>query len=176
MSVISTVDSRPVGVLKVSAECPVTAARRVRCAAASSHAGPWPGSWERSAVQITVVTTTTPDGGWVRSTRLSSTTEDFALAHLERLAAVPAADHTHALLPAPVQGHPTFIAIAPDAATAVLVTADGQVRDTATIKNGLAVLTSRQDPPDATFRLRLLAPDGHTVYDQIPPTSDELLD
>lgn len=127
-------------------------------------------------VQITVVTTLTADGGWVRTTRLSSTTQGIALAYLEHLAAVPADDHTHALLPSPVHGPPTFIALGPDAATAALVTTDGQVRDTATISNGLAVLTSTQDPSGTTFRLRLLAPDGHTVYDEIPPTPDEMLD
>lgn len=128
-----------------------------------------------SPVQVTVVTTITPDGGWVRTTRLSSTAQDFALAYLERLATVPSSDHTHALLPSPAVGTTTFVALGPDAATAVLVTTDGQVRDTATITNGIAVLTSTKDPPTTTFRLRLLAPDGHTVYDAIPPTSDELL-
>ncbi|MFW5470044.1 hypothetical protein ACOCJ4_08380 [Knoellia sp. CPCC 206435] len=130
---------------------------------------------DRAPVQVTVVTTITRDGGWVRTTRLSSTAPDFAPAYLERLAAVPSSDHTHALLPVPAVA-PTFIALGPDAATAVLVTTEGQVRDTATISNGLAVLTSTQDPPATTFRLRLLAPDGHTVYDAIPPISDELLD
>ncbi len=126
-------------------------------------------------VQLTVVTTVTADGGWVRTTRLSSTTQNFALAYLEHLTAVPADDHTHALLPSPAAGRPRFIALGPDAATAILVTIDGQVRDTATIHNGLAVLTSAEDPPGTIFRLRLLAPDGHTVYDEIPPTPNELL-
>jgi hypothetical protein len=126
-------------------------------------------------VQITVVTTVTRDGGWVRTSRLSSHAEDFAPAYLERLAAVPASDHTHALLPVPAVGAPTFIALGPDAATAVLVTTEGQVRDTATLSNGLAVLSSSQDPPGTTFRLRLLAPNGHTVYDAIPPVANELL-
>jgi len=126
-------------------------------------------------VQVTVVTTITPDGAWVRTTRLSSTAQDFALAYLERLAAVPASDHTHALLPSPAVGTTTFVALGPDAATAVLVTTDGQVRDAAPITNGIAVLTSTKDSPTTTFRLRLLAPDGHTVYDATPPTPDELL-
>ena len=126
-------------------------------------------------VQITVVTTVTADGGWVRTTRLSSTTQGFALAYLEYLTAVPADDHTHALLPSRAAGRPAFIALGPDAATAILATTDGQVRDTATINNGLAVLSSTQDPPGTTFRLRLLAPDGHTVYDEIPPTPNGLL-
>ena len=126
-------------------------------------------------VQISVVTTVTADGGWVRTTRLSSTTQDFALAYLEQLAAVPADDHTHALLPIPAAGRPRFIALGPDAATALLVTTDGQVRDTATIDNGLAVLTSTEDAPGTLFRLRLLAPDGHTVYDEVPPTPMELV-
>ena len=68
---------------------------------------------------------------------------------------------------------PTFVALAPDAATAVLVTATGQVRDTARVKDGMAVLTSTKDPTTTTFRLRLLAPDGHTLYDQAPPTGTE---
>ena len=134
------------------------------------HIGADPGP-----VQLTVVTTVTADGGWVRTTRLSSTTQSFALAYLEHLAAVPADDHTHALLPSPAAGRPRFIALGPDAATAILVTTDGQVRDTATIHNGLAVLASAEDPPGTVFRLRLLAPDGHTLYDEIPPSPKELL-
>ena len=113
-------------------------------------------------MQITVVTTVTADGGWVRTTRLSSTTQGFALAYLEYLTAVPADDHTHALLPSRAAARPAFIALGPDAASD-LATTDGQVRDTATINNGLAVLSSTQDPPGTTFRLRLLAPNGHTV-------------
>ena len=127
-------------------------------------------------VHVTVVSTVTADGGWVRTSRLSATSEDSGGQNMEVLAAVPASDHSHALLPVGDMRRPTFVALAPDAATAQLVTTDGQLRDSATVKDGLAILTSTQDPITATFRLRLLAPDGHIVYDDVPPTGLELLD
>ena len=127
-------------------------------------------------VHVTIVSTVTADGGWVRTSRLSATSEDSGGQNMEVLAAVPASDHSHALLPVGDMRRPTFVALAPDAATAQLVTTDGQLRDSATVKDGLAILTSTQDPITATFRLRLLAPDGHIVYDDVPPTGLELLD
>ena len=127
-------------------------------------------------VHVTVVSTVTADGGWVRTSRLSATSGDSGGQNMELLAAVPASDHSHALLPVGDMRRPTFVALAPDAATAQLVTTDGQLRDSATVKDGLAILTSTQDPITATFRLRLLAPDGHVVYDDVPPTGLELLD
>ena len=126
-------------------------------------------------VHVTIVSTVTADGGWVRTSRLSATSEDSGGQNMELLAAVPASDHSHALLPVGDMRRPTFVALAPDAATAQLVTTDGHLRDSATVKDGLAILTSTQDPITATFRLRLLAPDGHTVYDDVPPTGTELL-
>ena len=125
---------------------------------------------------VTVVSTVTADGGWVRTSRLSATSEDSGGQNMEVLAAVPASDHSHALLPVGDRRRPTVVALAPDAATAQLVTTDGHLRDSATVKDGLAILTSTQDPITATFRLRLLAPDGHIVYDDVPPTGLELLD
>ena len=119
-------------------------------------------------VHVTIVSTVTADGGWVRTSRLSATSEDSGGQNMELLAAVPASDHSHALLPVGDMRRPTFVALAPDAATAQLVTTDGHLRDSATVKDGLAILTSTQDPITATFRLRLLAPDGHTVYDDVP--------
>ena len=127
-------------------------------------------------VHVTIVSTVTADGGWVRTSRLSATSEDSGGQNMEHLAAVPASDHSHALLPVGDMRRPTFVALAPDAATAQLVTTDGHLRDSATVKDGLAILTSTQDPITATFRLRLLAPDGHVVYDDVPPTGTELLD
>ena len=44
------------------------------------------------------------------------------------------------------------------------------MRDSATVHQGLATLASAEDPPGTTFRLRVLAPDGHVVYDAVPPT------
>ena len=130
---------------------------------------------EPGDVHVTVVSTVTADGGWVRTSRLSTSSETSRWATIERLAAVPAGDHSHALLRVGGVLRPTFVALAPDAATAQLITTDGRLRDTATIKGGLAVLSSTKDPITATFRLRLLAPDGHTVYDDVPPTGAELL-
>ena len=124
---------------------------------------------------VAVVTTITPDGAWVRTARVSGATDDTDGSYPEHLAAVPATDPAHALLPATAGADATFIALAPDAATAALVTTTGHVRDTATISNGLAVLSSTKDPAGTIFRLRLRAPDGHVVYDQIPPASDELV-
>jgi hypothetical protein len=125
-------------------------------------------------VHVTITTTLTPAGGWARTARLSATNPASGWRYLQRLAAVPAGEHFHALLPVGDRRQPTFIALAPDAATAVLVTTTGQVRDTAAISNGMAVLSSTKDPPTTTFRLRLLAPDGHVVYDRVPPTGTEL--
>ena len=124
-------------------------------------------------VHVTIATTLTPAGGWARTARLSATNPEGGWRYVERLAAVPADDHFHALLPVGDRRQPTFVALAPDAATAVLVTTTGQVRDTARVKDGMAVLTSTKDPTTTTFRLRLLAPDGHTLYDQAPPTGTE---
>ena len=126
-------------------------------------------------VHVTVVSTVTTDGGWVRTSRLSATAEGSGWQAMEHLAAVPASDHAHALLRVGDMSRPTFVALAPDAATAQLITTDGRLRDTATVKGGLAVLSSTKDPATATFRLRLLAPDRHTVYDDVPPTGTELL-
>lgn len=124
-------------------------------------------------VHVTIATTLTPAGGWARTVRLAATNPAGGSRYVERLAAVPASDHFHALLPVGDRRQPTFVALAPDAATAVLVTTTGQVRDTARVKDGIAVLTSTKDPTTTTFRLRLLAPDGHTLYDQTPPTGTD---
>ncbi|MFL6165681.1 MAG: hypothetical protein ACJ710_05300 [Ornithinibacter sp.] len=126
-------------------------------------------------LRVTVVTTTTRDGARVRTTRLAGSTQDAPWTYLERLAAVPATD-PHALLLLPSGRTPGFVAIAPDGAVAELVTVEGRVRDSATIHNGLATLTSAEDPQGTSFRLRVRAPDGHVVYDQVPPQPVELLD
>jgi hypothetical protein len=126
-------------------------------------------------LRVTVVTTTTRDGARVRSSRLTGSTDDGPWTYLERLAAVPTTD-PHALLLLPTGKHPGFVAIAPDGATAELVTSDGHVRDSATIHQGLATLTSVEDPQGTAFRLRVRAPDGHVVYDAVPPQPVELLD
>ena len=125
-------------------------------------------------LRVTVVTTTTRDGARVRTSRLAGSTDDAPWTYLERLAAVPAGD-PHALLLLPSGKHAGFVAIAPDGATAELVTEDGRVRDSATISQGLATLSSAEDPPGAAFRLRVRAPDGHVVYDAVPPQPVELL-
>ncbi|HET7822622.1 MAG TPA: hypothetical protein VFL10_13950 [Ornithinibacter sp.] len=126
-------------------------------------------------LRVTVVTTTTRDGARVRSTRLAASTGDGPWTYLERLAAVPTTD-PHALLLLPTGKNPRFVAIAPDGATAELVTSDGHVRDSATIHDGLATLSSAEDPQGTAFRLRVRAPDGHVVYDAVPPQPVELLD
>ena len=59
---------------------------------------------------------------------------------------------------------------------AELVTRAGRVRDSATIRDGLATLTSAEDPQGTAFRLRVRAPDGHIVYDAVPPQPVEMLD
>jgi hypothetical protein len=125
-------------------------------------------------VHVTITTTLTPAGGWARTARLSGTNPASGWRYLQRLAAVPSGEHFHALMPVGDRRQPTFVALAPDAATAVLVTTTGQVRDTTRITNGMAVLTSTQDPTTTTFRLRLLAADGHVIYDRVPPTGTEL--
>ena len=125
-------------------------------------------------LRVTVVTTTTRDGARVRTSRLAGSTDDAPWTYLERLAAVPAGD-PHALLLLPSGKHAGFVAIAPDGATAELVTEDGRVRDSATISQGLATLSSAEDPPGTAFRLRVRAPDGHVVYDAVPPQPVELL-
>jgi hypothetical protein len=128
-----------------------------------------------ASLHVTVVSTTTRDGGRVRTSRLAGPTDQAPWTYLERLAAVPAAD-PHALLTLPTGNHPGFVAIAPDGAVAELVTRDGRVRDSATIHDGLATLSSVEDPQGTTFRLRVRAPDGHIVYDAVPPQPVELLD
>lgn len=129
---------------------------------------------EQGPVHLSAVTVATPNGGWVRTTRLCRSELDAGCTFLERLAAVPADDHAYALLLVEGQPAPTFVAVAPGAATAELVTEDGQVRDTAGVRNGLAVLTS-SDVIATSFRLRLRAPDGHLLYDKVPPRGTELL-
>lgn len=126
-------------------------------------------------LRMTVVTTTTRDGARVRTSRLAGSTDEAPWTYLERLAAVPASD-PHALLPLPSGRHPAFVAIAPDGATAELVTGDGRVRARATISQGLATLASTEDFEGTAFRLRVRAPDGHVVYDAVPPPPVELLD
>ncbi len=126
-------------------------------------------------LRVTVVTTTTRDGARVRTSRLAGSSDDTPWTYLERLVAVPATD-PHALLPLPSGKNPGFVAIAPDGATAQLVTGDGRVRASATISQGLATLTSMEDPQGTAFRLRVRAPDGHVVYDAVPPQPVELLD
>jgi hypothetical protein len=126
-------------------------------------------------LSVTVVTTITPDGGRVRTSRLAGADADAPWTYLERLSAVPATD-PHALLLLPSGDHPGFVATAPDGATAQLLTRDGHVRDSATVRGGLATLASTVDPPGTTFRLRVLAPDGHVVYDAVPPLPVELTD
>jgi DNA-directed RNA polymerase specialized sigma24 family protein len=126
-------------------------------------------------LRVTVVTTTTRDGARVRTTRLAGSTDDAPWTYLERLVAVPATD-SHALLLLPSGRNPGFVAIAPDGAVAELVTSDGRLRDSATIRDGLATLTSAEDPQSTEFRLRVRAPDGHVVYDAVPPRPVELVD
>jgi hypothetical protein len=126
-----------------------------------------------ASLRLTVVTTLTPDGGRVRTSRLATTTAEGLWTFVERLAAVPATD-PHALLPLPTGTRHSFVAVAPDGATAQLVTQDGQVRASTTIREGLAPLGTSKDPLGTTFRLRVLAPDGHVVYDAVPPESQEL--
>ena len=126
-------------------------------------------------LQVTVVTATTPDGGRVRTSRLTGSGPDAPSTFLERLAAVPSTD-PHALVPLPVGDRAGFVAVAPDGATAQLLTLDGRLRDSATIHEGLATLASAEDAPGASFRLRVLAPDGHIVYDDVPPVPVELAD
>ena len=124
-------------------------------------------------IRVTVVTTFTPEGGRVRTSRLVGSNPEGAWTYLELLGAVPATD-PHALLLLPTSSAPGFVAVAPDGATAQLVTQDGQVRASATIHEGLATLWTSKDPLGTTFRLRVLAPDGHVVYDEVPPQSEEL--
>ncbi len=126
-------------------------------------------------LRVTVVSTTTRDGARVRTSRLAGSTDKAPWTYLERLAAVPATD-PHALLPLPTRKDAGFVAIAPDGAVAELVTRDGRVRDSATIRDGLATLTSAEDPQGTAFRLRVRAPDGHIVYDAVPPQPFEMLD
>ena len=126
-------------------------------------------------LRVTVVSTTTRDGARVRTSRLAGSTDKAPWTYLERLAAVPATD-PHALLPLPAGKDAGFVAIAPDGAVAELVTRDGRVRDSATIRDGLATLTSAEDPQGTAFRLRVRAPDGHIVYDAVPPQPVEMLD
>jgi len=128
-------------------------------------------------LRVTVVTTITPDGGRVRTSRLAGADAgaDAPWTYLESLSAVPSTD-PHALLLLPTGDHPGFVAIAPDGATAQLLTRDGHVRDSARVRQGLATLASVEDPAGTPFRLRVLAPDGHVVYDAVPPTPVELLD
>ena len=125
-------------------------------------------------LHVTVVTTITPDGGRVRTSRLAGSGRDAPWTYLERLCAVPVTE-PHALLLLPTGDHPGFVAIAPDGATAQLLTQEGHVRDSRTVLDGLATLASAQDPPGTTFRLRVLAPDGHVVYDAVPPLPVELV-
>jgi len=129
----------------------------------------------REPLHVTVVTTTTRDGARVRTSRLAGSTDKAPWTYLERLVAVPSTD-PHALIALPSGAHPGFVAIAPDGATAELVTVDGRVRDRATIFSGLAMLSAPQDPPGTDFHLRVRAPDGHVVYDAVPPRPNELLD
>ena len=126
-------------------------------------------------LRVTVVTTTTRDGARVRTTRLAGSSDDAPWTYLERLVAVPATD-SHALLLLPSGMNPGFVAIAPDGAVAELVTSAGRLRDSATIRDGLATLTSAEDPQSTEFRLRVRAPDGHVVYDAVPPRPVELVD
>ena len=126
-------------------------------------------------LHVTVVTTTTRDGARVRTSRLAGSTPDAPWTYLERLAAVSSTD-PHALLPLPTGKHPRFVAVAPDGAVAELVTGEGRLRDSARISQGLATLSSAEDPQGTTFSLRVRAPDGHVVYDAVPPPPVELLD
>ena len=125
-------------------------------------------------LRVTVVTTFTPDGGRVRTSRLAGPASRGAWTQLERLVAVPSTD-PHALLPLPTRTHPGFVAVAPDGATAQLLTLDGRLRDSVTVREGLATVSSADDPAGTAFRLRVLAPDGHVVYDAVPARPDELL-
>ena len=126
-------------------------------------------------LRVTVVTTITPRRWPGAHQPAGRVRPDAPWTYLERLAAVPATD-PHALLLLPTGKHPGFVAVAPDGAIAQLLTQDGQVRDSATIHQGLATLCVRGGPPGTTFRLRVLAPDGHVVYDAVPPQPVELLD
>ena len=123
---------------------------------------------------VAVVATTTPDGSWVRTARVTGTLAGGGVQFQERLAVVPANDPTHALWQIGTGPHPTFVALAPDAATAEIVTADGRSRDLAMVRGGMALLSSTKDPVTTVFRLRLRAPDGHVVYDAVPPVGTEL--
>ena len=125
-------------------------------------------------LRITVVTTFTPDGGRVRTSRLAGPAGEGGWTYPERLVAVPSTE-PHALLALPTRTHPSFVAVAPDGATAQLLTLDGRLRDSVTVRGGLATVSSADDPRGTTFRLRVLAPDGHLVYDAVPPRPDELL-
>jgi hypothetical protein len=102
----------------------------------------------------------------VRTTLLARATDQAPWIYLERLAAVPATDRTPLLLPS--GSSPSFVAIAPDGATAQLLTLDGRVRDSATIHNGLAILASADPRQGTSVRLRVRAPDGHVVDDEVP--------
>ena len=126
-------------------------------------------------VRVTVVTTLTPDGGRVRTSRLAGNSVGDPWTFLERLAAVPLAD-PHVLLPLPTRTRPGFLAVAPDGATAQLLTLAGVLLDSATVDQGLAVLSSPGGEQGSTFRLKVLAPDGHVVYDEVPPHAEELAD
>jgi hypothetical protein len=125
-------------------------------------------------LRVTVVTTFTPDGGRVRTSRLATRAGEGGWVYPERLVVVPSTD-PHALLELPTRIHPSFVAVAPDGATAQLLTLDGRLRDSVTVRQGLATVSSADDPPGTAFRLRVLAPDGHVVYDAQPPRPDELL-
>ncbi len=125
-------------------------------------------------VQVAVVTTATPDGGWVRTSRWATTDVNSSGAVMEELVALPADNHTYALLPVGDPTYPAYIALAGRAATAQLVSTDGKVRDTAPVKDGMALLGTNLKPEPTALKLRLLARDGRTLYDQVPPTGNSL--
>ena len=111
----------------------------------------------------------------MRTSRLAGATDDAPWTYLERLAAVPATD-PHALLLLPTGNHPGFVAIAPDGAIAELAHRRRPgARQPRRSTTGLATLSSTEDPQGTTFRLRVRAPDGHVVYDAVPPQPVELL-
>lgn len=129
------------------------------------------------SAHVTVVTAATRDGSFVRTTRMSSRVQGEGTSFLERLTAVPASDRARALLPVPGCSRPTFVALAPDAATAELVAPDGRVLDESALTGGLGVLTTdAKEKGRESFRLRLATSTGRVIYDRVPPTGVELLE
>ena len=145
-------------------EATVPARRRTPTSSA-----PTPTSSAPADSGVTVVTTFTPDGGRVRTSRLVGSDRGGRRGPTSSSwppcpppTRTPCCSCPPAAPPASSRSRPT-------APPRSCVTQDGQVRASATIHQGLATLCDLERTPWApTFRLRVLAPDGHVVYDAVP--------